>query len=148
MDAKYRTVVAAAALMAVSSPAWAQSSNRDPGWEYGLDLVYQDSTNLSFKGGSTLDVGDDMGATFTFGYRFNPRVELQFALDYQTADYDATIQSADTPGLSVDVRGDYEQDHRQRADDDQERRSEVVVGVASHLEPRFASARVGGRCPL
>ena len=109
MDARHRAVVALAALMAASSPAWADSSNRDAGWEYGLDLVYLDSANLSFKGGSTLDVGDDVGATFTFGYRMNPHLEVNFALDYQSANYNATIQSADTPpALSVDVKGDYE----------------------------------------
>ena len=108
MDTRHRLFFALAALTAVSSSAWAQSSGRDPGWEYGLDLVYLDSADLSFKGGSTLDVDDDVAATLVFGYRFDSHLEVQFALDYQSADYDATIQSADTPGLAVDVRGEYE----------------------------------------
>ena len=53
MDTRHRLFFALAALTAVSSSAWAQSSGRDPGWEYGLDLVYLDSADLSFKGGST-----------------------------------------------------------------------------------------------
>ncbi len=63
---------------------------------------------MDFQGGSTADIEDDFAVAFIFGYRFNPRLELQFSLDYQSVDYDATIQSADTPGLAVDVRGEYE----------------------------------------
>ena len=103
MNAKHRMVILLAALVAMSSPAWAQSSNRDTGWEYGADLVYLDSTTVDFRGGSTADIEDDFAVAFVFGYRFNPRLEVQFGLDYQSVDYDATIQSADTPGLAVDV---------------------------------------------
>ena len=109
MNAKYRIVILLAALVALNSPAWGQSSNRDTGWEYGADLVYLGSSDLEFQGGSTADVEDDIAVAFIFGYRFNSRLELQFALDYQSVDYDATIQSADTPpALAVDVRGEYE----------------------------------------
>ena len=108
MNAKHRIVIVLAALAAISSPAWAQSSNRDTGWEYGADLVYLSSTDVDFRGGSTADIEDDFAVAFVFGYRFNPKLEVAFALDYQSVDYDATIQSADTPGLAVDVTGEYE----------------------------------------
>jgi opacity protein-like surface antigen len=108
MGANYRTAILLASLVAICTPAWAQSSNRDTGWEYGLDLVYLGSSDLEFQGGSTADVEDDIAVAFIFGYRFNSRLELQFALDYQSVDYDATIQSADIPGLAADVRGEYE----------------------------------------
>ncbi len=108
MEARNRTVLALVALIALSSPAWAQSSNRDTGWEFGADLIYLDSNSIDFQGGSTAEVEDDFGIAFVAGYRFNPKFELLFGLDYKSVDYDATIQSADTPGLSVDVRGEYE----------------------------------------
>jgi hypothetical protein len=45
---------AAASLFAT---AYAQNNNpRAPGWEFGADLIYQDSTDLSFEGGSTLSL--------------------------------------------------------------------------------------------
>ncbi len=49
-----------------------------------------------------------MGNPLIFGYRFNERVELAFALDWQEVDYDATLQSATIPSLRVNVTGDLE----------------------------------------
>ena len=108
MDAIYRTLIALAALAAVSTQAGAQSAGRDTGWEYGGYLIYVGSTDIDFNGGTTADFEDDFGLRFVAGYRFDSRLELEFALDYQSVDYDGTIQSADTPGLAVDVRGEYE----------------------------------------
>ena len=76
MNAKHWMVIFLAALASMSSPAWAQSSNRDTGWEYGADLVYLDSTTVDFRGGSTADIEDDFAVAFVFGYRFNPRLEV------------------------------------------------------------------------
>lgn len=108
MDSRYRWIIAVATWMAMSSPAWAQSSSRGPGWEYGIEAVYLASTDISFDGGSSLSVDDDLSLTLIFGYRVNSRVEVSFSLDWETADYDATIQSADNPALSVNVNGEYE----------------------------------------
>jgi opacity protein-like surface antigen len=107
MNSKYRWIIALAAWMAMSSPAWAQSSSRGPGWEYGIDAVYLDSADWSFDGGSSVSVDSDLALTLTFGYCFNSRVELQFALDWQSSSYDATLQSSTLP-ISIDVSGDYE----------------------------------------
>ncbi|HZF15912.1 MAG TPA: porin family protein [Steroidobacteraceae bacterium] len=93
-----------AACIAMCAPAW----SRDTGWEFGVDAIYQSSTDMDFEGGSTASAGDDFGLALTFGYRMNSRLEFQFGLDWQKVDYDATIQSADVPALSVDVKGDYE----------------------------------------
>jgi opacity protein-like surface antigen len=107
MNAKHRMIILLLACLGMSSPAWAQGT-RGPGWEFGIDGVYQDSADWSFNGGSKVRVDSDFSATLTFGYRFSPRLELGFALDWQKADYDATIQSADIPGLTANVSGDYE----------------------------------------
>lgn len=108
MESIYRMIIVLAGCVALSSPALAQSSSRGTGWEYGIDAVYFPSTDVDFEGGSSLSVDDDLALTLVFGYRLNSRVEIGFALDWQSADYDATIQSADLPGLSVDVNGEYE----------------------------------------
>jgi opacity protein-like surface antigen len=109
MDMKHRMMILLAACLAMSSPAWAQYSGaRGPGWEFGVDGVYTDSSDWSFDGGSKVRVDSDFALTLMFGYRFNSRLEFGFAFDWQKADYSATIQSADFPGLTADVKGDYE----------------------------------------
>jgi opacity protein-like surface antigen len=101
---------AAAALTAgLSTSAHAQSKNtRGPGWDFGADVIYQDSTDITFEGGSTASLEDDIGVALTFGYRFNDHIELAFALDWQQLDYDATLQSGLVPNVSIDVSGDME----------------------------------------
>ncbi len=47
----------AASLLAT---AQAQSDKRGPGWDFGVDVIYQDSTDLTFEGGSTLALDDDL----------------------------------------------------------------------------------------
>ena len=98
--------VLVAAIM-LASPAHAQNK-RGPGWEFGGDLIYQDSADLTFEGGSRASLDADWGFAFTFGYRFSERLELGFALDWQEVEYDATLQSATNPALRVNVTGDLE----------------------------------------
>jgi hypothetical protein len=78
----------AASLLAF--PVHAQNT-RGPGWEFGADIIYQDAADVSFEGGSSASLDADWGLAFTFGYRFNERFELGFALDWQEVDYDATL---------------------------------------------------------
>ena len=108
MNTRHQMWVACVVLMAMSVTAHAQSSNRGVGWEFGTDLIYLDSTDVSFDGGSRIAVDDDLALAITFGYRFSSRLELQFALDWQSVDYRATLQSALLPSLSIDVSGEYE----------------------------------------
>jgi opacity protein-like surface antigen len=95
-----------AAGLFVSSAAL--SDTRDAGWDFGADIIYQDSSDISFEGGSTASLDADWGLALTFGYRFNAKLELGFGFDWQTADYNATLQSGNFPGLSIDVSGDME----------------------------------------
>jgi opacity protein-like surface antigen len=98
-------VVIAALAPAIAA---AQSPSREPGWDVGLDVVYQLSTDASFEGGSALDFDDDIGLAMLFGYRFNSRFELQFALDWNDIDYSGVLQSVDVPSLSASIRGELE----------------------------------------
>jgi opacity protein-like surface antigen len=83
--------IALAALF-LSGVASAQGvSPREPGWEMGLDVIYQDAKTLKAPGGSKVDLEDDFGLSLTFGYRIDERLEVQFALDWSDVDYGGTI---------------------------------------------------------
>lgn len=92
----------------------AQSNNsRGPGWEFGADVIYQDSQDIDFDGGSSASLDDDFGIAIIFGYRFSDKLELQFGLDWNDVDYDATLQTTSnaTPPVplgSVGVNGTLE----------------------------------------
>jgi opacity protein-like surface antigen len=105
-----RTMIVLALGLSFGAPAWAQGYgySGETGWGFGMELIYQDSKDLSFEGGSSASVDDDLAFTFTFGYRFNPKMELEFAIDWASVDYDATLQSALLPNVSIDVTGEYE----------------------------------------
>jgi opacity protein-like surface antigen len=98
-------------LLAAGSIATASAQSggtRGEGWEFGFDVIYQDSTDLSFDGGTSASLEADWGLTVGAAYRFSERLELGFGLDWQQVDYSANLQSATLPGLSVDVSGDLE----------------------------------------
>lgn len=89
--------------------AHAQSGSRGTGWEFGADLLYQDSQDIGFEGGSAASIDDDIGIGITFGYRFNDRLELQFGVDWQNVDYDVTVLSDASLGLQqFTARGELE----------------------------------------
>ena len=96
-------------LAAVCS-AWslAAHADRDTGWEFGGELIYQDSQDIEGDNGSTASLDSDVGIALTFGYRFNEKLELSFGLDWNNLDYEATLFSATLPNLSVGVEGEME----------------------------------------
>jgi len=103
---KSRYLVTFAVLFGASTlPAYA---DRDTGWEFGGELIYQDSQNFDSDGGSSAKLDSDLGIALTFGYRFNEKFELNFGLDWNNIDYNAHLVNGTTPGLSVDVDGEME----------------------------------------
>jgi opacity protein-like surface antigen len=100
-----------ACLLAAGSIATASAQSRDtrgPGWEFGFDVIYQDSTDISFEGGSTASLHEDWGLVLSVAYRINERLEVGFGLDWQTTEYNADLQSATLPDLRIGVNGDLE----------------------------------------
>jgi opacity protein-like surface antigen len=93
-----RISIAAAGLTLLVG-ATAHSANREAGWEAGFDVVYQDSAEFDFERGSKVEFDDDYGVSFTFGYRANPHLEFQFALDYADTDYSVLLVTADSNGV-------------------------------------------------
>ena len=103
---KNRYIVALVAVC--SSWSLAAHADRDPGWEFGGELIYQDSQDISGDNGSTAAIDSDVGVALTFGYRMNERLEFQFGLDWNTMDYTAFLVSEDCPGLSATIDGELE----------------------------------------
>jgi opacity protein-like surface antigen len=106
----FRHVLGAGIALLALAPvmAAAQTPARETGWDFGVDVVYQFSDEANFDGGTSLNFDDDIGLALLFGYRFNPKLELQFGFDWNEFDYDGVLQSADVPTLSATIRGDME----------------------------------------
>jgi opacity protein-like surface antigen len=105
MAMRVRQLVSFAALCVLCSQA--ALAERQPGWDFGGDLVYQDSKDINFDGGSFANIEDDLGIALAFGYRFNERFELTFGLDWNSADYDFQVIS-DPAILSFSGKGEIE----------------------------------------
>jgi hypothetical protein len=90
-------------------------ADRQPGWDFGGELLYQFSQNVDFEGGSKADLDDDLGLALSFTYRFNSRFELLFGVDWNSVDYQADIAPAPVSpggpivgtGFSVDGELEY-----------------------------------------
>src|SRR5690242_2923119 len=98
-------VVALTAAVLIPSIASAQRvSQRDPGMEFGIDVLYQLESDVDFDGGSRIDADDDIGASLYFGYRFNPKFELNTLFDWNELGYDGVLQSASFPNVTANVK--------------------------------------------
>jgi len=87
------------ALLLCSAAALA---DRQPGWDFGGEVLYQFSQDVDFKGGSRASLDDDLGLALSFTYRFNSRLELLFGVDWNSIDYNADIAPAPvSPGGPV-----------------------------------------------
>jgi opacity protein-like surface antigen len=100
--------VALVALAALSLPSIGAAQSREPGWDFGAEVLYSLSTDVSFDGGTRLEIEDDIGVALLFGYRFDPKLELQFYIDWNEVDYSGVLQSATFPGLTANVNGTME----------------------------------------
>jgi opacity protein-like surface antigen len=108
MNSQLRIAFVALAALSFHSVAIAQSGSRERGWEFGAEATYALSTDVGFDGGTTLDIEDDIGAALIFGYRFDPRLELQFSLDWNDVDYRGVLRSALVPSLTANISGTME----------------------------------------
>lgn len=101
-----RHYIGAAALLLFSATAVA---DRQPGWDFGGELIYAFSQDINFEGGSHASIDDDLGVALSFVYRFNSRLELLIGLDWNSADYDVHVAPGDAlAGLGFDATGELE----------------------------------------
>jgi opacity protein-like surface antigen len=89
--------------------AGANAQSRDEGWEFGIDLIYQNSQDVEFEGGTNVEFDSDIGFSIYGGLRISDRLEVQFGVDWLQADYDVSFQSATVPGLTFNASGEIEQ---------------------------------------
>ena len=97
--------------LAALGGAWslaAHAGGRDVGWDFGGELIYQDSKDIDFDGGSSASLDSDVGLALTFGYRFSERLELTFGLDWNNVDYKANIVTNAIGNAVVSVDGSME----------------------------------------
>ncbi len=84
-------------------------ADRQPGWEFGGEVIYQYSQDLNFEGGSSAALDDDIGLALKFVYRFTERLELLLGLDWNVVDYDINVAPGDAAaGLGFSATGDLE----------------------------------------
>lgn len=91
-----------------SAQAAQSGGNRAGTYVYGFNVLYADSNTLDFEGGSTIELDDEYGLGFDFGYHVNDNLELQFSFDWMDVDYSARLVNATVPALSSNVRGTME----------------------------------------
>ena len=76
---------------------WLHTRTATPGWEFGGELIYQDSQDISADGGSSAAIDSDVGIALTFGYRVSERLVVNFGIDWNNVDYEATLVDAELP---------------------------------------------------
>ena len=117
MRAKHgrRTVTLALALgtvlgLAIGIPrAAAADSDRASKWQTSIPITFTSGSNYDSEEGTSIDVSDDVGWGFGFGYHFSDR--LMFGVDFTwlDANYDAHVATDfdgdQIPDDSIDVAG-------------------------------------------
>jgi opacity protein-like surface antigen len=72
-------------------------------------MRYFSGDSIEGEGGSTIDLNSDFGWGFGFGYNLNEKFNLGFEFTWLDTNYEATIQSGETPALpAVTVGGTLE----------------------------------------
>ena len=106
------TCAAACAAMLAMTPDVARSADREGTWESRLDIVYQNSSDWDFEGGTTAEIDSDTSLLLGLGYHLSDQLELGGNITFGQTDYDADI-ATDLDGDEVSdgaisVSGEYE----------------------------------------
>lgn len=95
---RWTTLLACVAgLAAMQFPA-AQAAEREGSVETRFGIVFQNSSDADFQGGTTADFDSDTGFKFGFAYHYTENLELGLNLGIGQRDYDARIAVADDEG--------------------------------------------------
>ncbi len=109
MRSHYPLVALLTAVLGLAATESAQADtyrSRAERWEFTVQMRYLDAETLGFTSGSELDVNSDIGWGFGFGYNFNEHLAMGFDFGWNSPSYDATIASADTPGVFSQASGE------------------------------------------
>ena len=87
----------------------AAESERPEKWQTSIPITFTSSSNYDSEEGTSIDVNDDLGWGFGFGYHFDKRFMLGVDFTWISANYDAHIATDfdgdQVPDDSVDVSG-------------------------------------------
>jgi opacity protein-like surface antigen len=109
---RWRPYLVCLAVLAMAPAALAQSANREGTWETRLGILYQNSSDWDFNGGTTADIDSDTSFLVGGSYHLNDNLELGGNLTFGQTDYDADI-ATDLNGDEIadgflSVSGEYE----------------------------------------
>src|SRR5688500_5922755 len=88
---KWRFVFALLGALALVPAASAQSADRAGSWETRVGIVFQNSADWDFEGGTTADIDSDTSFLIGASYHLNENLELGGNLSFGQTDYDADI---------------------------------------------------------
>lgn len=66
-------------------------------WDFSVGAIYQDGASASGSGGSSVDIGSELGFTFNAGYNFTSKLALSADFDFLRPDYTAIIADENDP---------------------------------------------------
>lgn len=95
------------ALLVATPAGMAQAADRAGTWETRLGILYNNSADWDFEGGTTADIDSDTSFFVGAGYHMNDNLELGGNLSFGQTDYDAVIVG-DEIGETFLVSGDYD----------------------------------------
>jgi opacity protein-like surface antigen len=95
---KWRPWLGCLVVLAVSPLASAQSADRAQTWETRLGIVFNNSADWDFEGGTTAEIDSDTSFLVGAAYHLNDNLELGGNLAFGQTDYDADV--------AIDLNGD------------------------------------------
>jgi hypothetical protein len=95
------------ALLVAAPIGMAQAADRAGTWETRLGILYNNSADWDFEGGTTADIDSDTSFFAGVGFHVNDNLELGGNLSFGQTDYEAVVVG-DEVGETFGVRGDYD----------------------------------------
>ena len=98
------------AVLVIAVPAFAQPSKSRRGqfWQVSLQTRYTPSQSIETKGGSGVEIEDDMGWGFGFEYNFNPKLSLGAGFTWRNVPYLATLVDAGDPTVTEKIPSEFD----------------------------------------
>lgn len=96
---KVRVLAAAVMVVAAANAAQAEIriTDRTERWDLGVSTRYTNGSDYSGNNGASLDLDDDLGWGFQFGYNVNEKLNLGFLMSWRSINYNATYSDATDP---------------------------------------------------
>lgn len=103
---KFAAIVATGACLALSPLTGAQAGEREGDWETRLGLVFQNSTDVEFDGGTTAEFESGTGFKLGIAYHYTDNLEVGFNIGLDQQDYNSDIVGEN--GAVFPIKGELE----------------------------------------